>query len=127
MWTLAFGHHEDRARLRTDARGPDGGVRQEAAAGNLTHTILRPCTHKSRLLRQSLAAANDVCGLRPPESSGDLLPPSPPAEKATARQDQAGKASTDDWTNPLAPSKKVGDGCRPPPRVLPPFEGLNVK
>jgi len=27
-----------------------------------------------------------------------LLPPSPPAEKATARQDQAGKASTYDGT-----------------------------
>jgi hypothetical protein len=27
--------------------------------------------------------------------SGDLLPPSPPAENATARQDQTGKASTD--------------------------------
>jgi hypothetical protein len=32
------------------------------------------------------------------ERSGDLLPPSPPAEKATARQDQAGKASTGDGT-----------------------------
>jgi hypothetical protein len=31
--------------------------------------------------------------------SGDLLPPSPPAEKATARQDQAGQSST-------------GDGCQ---------------
>jgi hypothetical protein len=31
------------------------------------------------------------------ESSGDLLPPSPPAEKAAARQDQAGKASADNW------------------------------
>ena len=30
------------------------------------------------------------------ESSGDLLPPSPPAEKATARQDQAGQSRTDD-------------------------------
>jgi hypothetical protein len=39
---------------------------------------------------QSLAAANNVCG------SGDLLPPSPPAEKATARQDQAEQTSTDD-------------------------------
>jgi hypothetical protein len=29
-------------------------------------------------------------------SSGDLLPPSPPAEKAAARQDQAGHASTGD-------------------------------
>ena len=31
-------------------------------------------------------------------SSGGLLPPSPPAEKATTRQDQAGKASTSDGT-----------------------------
>jgi hypothetical protein len=29
-------------------------------------------------------------------NSGDLLPPSPPAEKAAARQDQAGQASTGD-------------------------------
>jgi len=29
-------------------------------------------------------------------SSGDLLPPSPPAENATTRQDQAGQASADD-------------------------------
>jgi len=28
--------------------------------------------------------------------SGDLLPPSPPAEKATASKDQAGQASTGD-------------------------------
>ena len=40
----------------------------------------------------SLAAALDVRIVR----SGDLLPPSPPAEKATARQDQAGKSSTGD-------------------------------
>jgi hypothetical protein len=35
MWTLAFGHHEDRtaARLRADARGRDGGVREKLAAG----------------------------------------------------------------------------------------------
>jgi len=36
MWTLAFGHHEDRrpnARLRADARGGDGGVREELEAG----------------------------------------------------------------------------------------------
>ena len=31
--------------------------------------------------------------------SGDLLPPSPPAEKATARYDQTGQASTSDWAN----------------------------
>jgi hypothetical protein len=29
-----------------------------------------------------------------PRCSGDLLPPSPPAEKATARQDQAGTRNT---------------------------------
>src|SRR5262249_4958386 len=29
--------------------------------------------------------------------SGDLLTSPPPAEKATARQDQAGQSSTDDW------------------------------
>ena len=32
----------------------------------------------------------------PFRSSGALLPPSPPAEKATARQDRAGQASTGD-------------------------------
>jgi hypothetical protein len=36
--------------------------------------------------------------------SGDLLPPSSPAEKATARQDQAGKASTDDGAGSAKPS-----------------------
>jgi hypothetical protein len=30
--------------------------------------------------------------------SGDFPPPSPPAEKTTDRQDQAGQASTGDWT-----------------------------
>jgi hypothetical protein len=40
------------------------------------------------------AAPNDVWDCA--GSSGDLLLPSPPAEKATARQDQAGKASTSD-------------------------------
>ena len=37
LWTLAFGQHEDRsvadARLRGDARGRDGGVREELAEG----------------------------------------------------------------------------------------------
>jgi hypothetical protein len=34
-------------------------------------------------------AAKEVYGLRA-DVSGDLLPPSPPGEKTTARQDQAG-------------------------------------
>jgi hypothetical protein len=36
MWTLAFGHHEDPhadARLRADARGGNGSLPQELAAG----------------------------------------------------------------------------------------------
>jgi len=41
------------------------------------------------------AAANNV---RCVGSSGDLPPPSPPAEKATTSQDQAWKASTSDGT-----------------------------
>src|SRR5262249_17576617 len=64
--------------------------------GNRLLVLTRTCTHKSRLLRQSLTAANDVCGLR--GSSGDFLTPSPPAEKATARQDQAGQPGADDRT-----------------------------
>jgi len=37
--------------------------------------------------------------------SDDLLPPSPPAEKAAARKDQAGEASTGDGT------RNSGGGC----------------
>jgi hypothetical protein len=57
-----------------------------------------------------------------------LTTASPPAEKATARQDQAGEASAGDWTtpNPPGPSKKVG-GSGPPLQVLQPFEGLKVE
>ena len=36
MWTLAFGHHEDRTPTHgyaDDARGRDGGFRQKVAAG----------------------------------------------------------------------------------------------
>jgi hypothetical protein len=40
--------------------------------------------------------------------SGDLLPPSPPAEQATARQDQAGQARTGDgaWDRRVSVSRK---------------------
>jgi hypothetical protein len=33
LWTLAFGHHEDRTPTHGNARGRDGGVREELAAG----------------------------------------------------------------------------------------------
>src|SRR5262249_47417818 len=42
-------------------------------------------------------------------SSGDLLPPSPPAEKSAARQDQAGKAGTNDGAGNI-------DGAKQPVR-----------
>jgi hypothetical protein len=41
MWALAFGHHEGPyadARLRADARGRDGCVREELAAGVASET-----------------------------------------------------------------------------------------
>jgi hypothetical protein len=53
MWTLAFGHHEDRTptpRLCRDARGRDGGIRQELAAGMRgVHARLRRCAGRSAL------------------------------------------------------------------------------
>jgi hypothetical protein len=44
--------------------------------------------------------------------SGDLLPPSPPAEKATARQDQARKSSTGDGGgNANRRDREVSEAC----------------
>jgi hypothetical protein len=42
MWTLAFGHHEDRTPTHGDARGGDGGVREELAEG-MTEAMPPPC------------------------------------------------------------------------------------
>jgi hypothetical protein len=70
-------------RVRWPARrSAIGGGRDEQHPRTSAHftglsCVSTACTHKSRLL-------------------GGLLPPSPPAEKATARQDQAGQSSTDD-------------------------------
>src|SRR5262249_6374723 len=38
-------------------------------------------------------------------SSDDLLPPSPPAKKATARGDQAGQPGSSDWTGDARPTR----------------------
>jgi len=43
--------------------------------------------------------------------SGAVLPPSPPAEKATARQDQAGKARTGDGTGDSSCARYCGDAA----------------
>src|SRR5262249_268854 len=51
--------------------------------------LVRACTHKSRLFGNGKRRACVGC-------SGDLFPPPPPAEKATAREDHARKASTGD-------------------------------
>jgi hypothetical protein len=53
----------------------------------------RPCTHQSRLFTNRWLPQT-TCALG--RCSGGLLPPSPPAEKATACQDQAGQSSTRD-------------------------------
>jgi hypothetical protein len=57
-------------------------VRKELAAGNLTHTIFRVCTHESRLFGNRWPPQT-TCADCAAGSSGDLLPPSPPAEQTT--------------------------------------------
>jgi hypothetical protein len=43
LWTLTFGQHEDaNARLRADARGRDGGIRQELARAKQTTLESKP-------------------------------------------------------------------------------------
>jgi len=39
--------------------------------------------------------------------SGAFLPPSPPAEKASAREDQAGKSSTDDGCGDTTGDRRI--------------------
>jgi hypothetical protein len=49
--------------------------------------------------------------------SGGLLPPSPPCEKAAARQDQGGQAGADSWAGGLASMLRValpGSSSNPP-------------
>jgi hypothetical protein len=74
-----------------------------ASSGSLTQTIV---PRKSSRLHFSFA---HLCHVAPfhllilpahnGASPGGLLPPSPPAEKSTASQDQAGQASADDRAN----------------------------
>jgi hypothetical protein len=48
--------------------------------------------------------------------SGDLLPPSPPGEKATARQDQAGKTSTGDGAGDTTGDRRIVVSLEATPR-----------
>jgi hypothetical protein len=65
---------------------------QEHTAGAFGFFIFSQSRSLTRLARRRRTGAV----LSAPRCSGALLPPSPPAEKASARQHQAGKASTDD-------------------------------
>jgi hypothetical protein len=62
------------------------------AAKAVAKSTLKPRTHSGLSFAPCPVAGQDV---RCPKSvQADLPPPSPPAEKATTRHDQAGKAST---------------------------------
>jgi hypothetical protein len=56
------------------------------------------------------------------ESSGAFPPPSPPDEKATARQDQAGQASTGDGAGDGSPMR-----CLKKKSVLTDVEGQHAQ
>src|SRR6516162_5145067 len=51
---------------------------------------VRYATTSTFVLESSTGSITRTCTHKSPNSSGDLLPPSPPAEKANACQDQAG-------------------------------------
>ena len=53
-----------------------------------------------------MAGRNVALGVRPGHSSksGGLTPPSPPAEKTTAREDQTGQSGTCDGDHPYRPT-----------------------
>src|SRR5262249_12662845 len=55
----------------------------------------RACTHKSRLLGNRWLPQTTCTGCAR-DVSGDLLPPSPPAEKATTSEDQTRQSGTGD-------------------------------
>src|SRR5262249_56260480 len=70
--------------------GDKYGVRFRGDAGVLVNAR-KVCDLQPRLTRIDRKLPQTTCAIVPGRS-GDLLPPSPPAEKATARQDQAGKS-----------------------------------
>jgi transposase len=71
---------------------------EKDVTGGITRTgdemVRRACTHKPRLFGSHLACRKRRVRIALSAQGRFALPPSPPAEKATARQDQAGKAST---------------------------------
>jgi len=88
MWTLAFGHHEDRTPthgLLGDARGCDGGVREKLAEAGIKE-VFRDGPHESDLDAVVVAACGRCRyrrqavlgrpGNRPRQAK--TLPPKPP-------------------------------------------------
>ena len=75
--------------LWRESRGP---------AGRDRHARTDPCPLTASMKRRKYASG----------SSGNLLSPSPPAEKATAREDQAGKASTGDGGRHVYEAEIIG-------------------
>jgi hypothetical protein len=66
---------------------------REWASITVRFVTVTPVTHKPSLAPASLPGLFSLLAVvGGAGSSGNLLPPSPPAEKATARQDQAGKS-----------------------------------
>jgi hypothetical protein len=104
-----------RGRQEATHKGRKLGIRTFALNANCQGVVAQNCDVRRMLRRFSAAVATSREGqrlLRPDradrlrrwglearrcaEGSGDFLPPSPPSEKATARQDQARQASTRD-------------------------------
>src|SRR5215468_3638936 len=68
LWTLTFGQHEDaNTRLRGDARGRDGGVRQELAGANKMKKFIVAA------LAALVAAAASVANARDDEPSPEAI------------------------------------------------------
>src|ERR1700730_18377476 len=69
--------------------------REGEHGGEQTNTPKGVCSCSFANNRRTMFV-NVRCSLKMFACSGDFLPPSPPAEKATTREDQAGQGSTGD-------------------------------
>src|SRR6266478_1590149 len=69
--------------------------------GELDSDVLHPSTMDKTAGRETHSKMPSFPNVGRAGGSGDLLPPSPPAEKATTSQDQAGQPGTGDRTGNL--------------------------
>jgi hypothetical protein len=84
--------------VRKERLGDPSGSGRKGTGESFRTKVIRRCQDRSRQPDLLVALARDptLRFARRADASGDLLPPSPPAEKATARQDQAGQSGTGD-------------------------------